>query len=100
MSLLIYISGDIFRENYRYNFSLCLSYSTTFEIGHINKDLNFNGFSRPLSGSAKGATGAVGVGRCSTGHSSGDVAGKYGAGFSLQKRYEAINSVDHPWLKI
>jgi hypothetical protein len=39
------------------------------------------------------------VGRFSTDHSSGDVAGKYGAGFSLQKRYEAINSVDHPWLK-
>ena len=33
-----------------------------------------------------------------TGHSSGDVAGKYGSGFSLQKRYEAINSVQHPWL--
>jgi hypothetical protein len=33
-----------------------------------------------------------------TGHSSGDVAGKYGSGFSLQKRYEAINSVKHPWL--
>jgi hypothetical protein len=48
MSLIIPISGDIFRENYRYNFSLCLSYSTTFEIGHINKDFNFNGFSRPL----------------------------------------------------
>ena len=53
MSLLIYISGDIFRENYRYNFSLCLSYSTTFEIGHINTDFNFNGFSRPLSGPLK-----------------------------------------------
>ena len=33
-----------------------------------------------------------------TGHSSGDVAGKYGSGFSLQKRYVAINSVKHPWL--
>ena len=33
-----------------------------------------------------------------TGHSSGDVAGKYGSGFSLQKRYEAINSETHPWL--
>ena len=33
-----------------------------------------------------------------TGQSSGDVAGKYGSGFSLQKRYEAINSVKHPWL--
>ena len=33
-----------------------------------------------------------------TSHSSGDVAGKYGDGFSLQKRYEAINSVKHPWL--
>lgn len=33
-----------------------------------------------------------------TGHSSGDVAGKYGSGFSLQKRYEAMNSVEHPWL--
>ena len=99
MSLLIPISGDIFRENYRYNFSLCLSYSTTFEIGHINKDFNFNGFSRPLSGSLKAQLG-LGVGRCSTCHSSGDVAGKYGVGFSLQKRYEAINSVDHPWLKI
>ena len=33
-----------------------------------------------------------------TGHSSGDVVGKYGDGFSLQKRYEAINSVKHPWL--
>ena len=33
-----------------------------------------------------------------TGHSSGDVAGKYGAGFSLQKRDEAIKSVEHPWL--
>ena len=63
MSLLIYISGDIFRENYRYNFSLCLSYSTTFEIGHINKDFNFNGFSRPLSGSLKAQQG-MGVGLC------------------------------------
>lgn len=33
-----------------------------------------------------------------TGHSSGDVAGTYGVGFSLQKRYEALNSVKHPWL--
>jgi len=31
----------------------------------------------------------------STGHSSGDVAGKYGAGISFRKGYEAINSVDH-----
>jgi hypothetical protein len=35
-----------------------------------------------------------------TSQSSGDVAGKYGVGFSFQKRYESINSVDHPWLKI
>ena len=34
-----------------------------------------------------------------TGHSSGDVAGKYGAGPSLAKRAEALNSVEHPWLK-
>ena len=34
-----------------------------------------------------------------TGHAAGDVAGKYGSGFSLQRRYEAINSVQHPWLK-
>lgn len=33
-----------------------------------------------------------------TGHAAGDVAGKYGSGFSLSKRYEAINSIDHPWL--
>jgi hypothetical protein len=32
-----------------------------------------------------------------TGYASGDVAGKYGAGVSLQKRYESINSVKHPW---
>ncbi len=62
MSLLIPISGDIFRENYRYNFSLCLSYSTTFEIGHINKDFNFNGFSRPLSGPLKAQQGLWGWG--------------------------------------
>jgi hypothetical protein len=31
-------------------------------------------------------------------HSSGDVAGKYASGFSLQKRYDAINSAKHPWL--
>jgi hypothetical protein len=35
-----------------------------------------------------------------TGHSSGDVAGKYGAGFSRQKRYGAINSVDRSWSNI
>ena len=34
-----------------------------------------------------------------TGHAQGDVAGKYGDGFSLERRYEAINSVSHPWLK-
>jgi len=28
----------------------------------------------------------------------GDVAGKYGSGFSLQKGYEAINSEKYPWL--
>ena len=62
MSLIIPISGDIFRENYRYNFSLCLSYSTTFEIGHINTDFNVNGFSRPLSGSLKAQLGLWGWG--------------------------------------
>ena len=34
-----------------------------------------------------------------TGHAQVDVAGKYGDGFSLERRYEAINSVSHPWLK-
>jgi integrase len=34
-----------------------------------------------------------------TDHAAGDVAGKYGSGFSLQRRYEAINSVKHHWLK-
>ena len=62
MSLIIPISGDIFRDNYRYNFSRYLSYSTTFEIGHINKDLNFNGFSSPLSGSLKAQLGLWGWG--------------------------------------
>lgn len=33
-----------------------------------------------------------------TGHSGGDVASNYGQGPSLRKRYEAINSVKHPWL--
>ena len=33
-----------------------------------------------------------------TGHSSGDVAGQYGSGPSLLVRYEAVNSVSHPWL--
>lgn len=32
-----------------------------------------------------------------TGHSSGDVAGKYGQGPSLKVRYEALSSVHHPW---
>lgn len=35
-----------------------------------------------------------------TGHSSGDVAGKYGEGPSLPRRLEAVNSVDHPWLRL
>lgn len=35
-----------------------------------------------------------------TGHSSGDVAGKYGEGHSLGHRLKALNSVDHPWLRI
>ena len=35
-----------------------------------------------------------------TGHAAGDVAGKYGAGFSLAKRYDAVNSVNHPWLTL
>ncbi len=34
-----------------------------------------------------------------TGHASGDVAGRYGQGPSLQNRYLAIASVEHPWLK-
>ena len=33
-----------------------------------------------------------------TGHSSGDVAGGYGSGPSLKVRYDALCSVDHPWL--
>lgn len=33
-----------------------------------------------------------------TGHSSGDVAGRYGQGPSLKTRYDAIASVAHPWL--
>ena len=33
-----------------------------------------------------------------TGHSQGDVAGGYGQGPSLKKRYEAIMSIQHPWL--
>lgn len=33
-----------------------------------------------------------------TGHSGGDVASKYGNGPSLQKRFEAINLISHPWL--
>jgi len=34
-----------------------------------------------------------------TGHSSGDVAGTYGSGPSLQIRADALNSVSHPWLE-
>lgn len=34
-----------------------------------------------------------------TGHSSGDVAGTYGAGPSLKVRQTAINKVEHPWLR-
>ena len=35
-----------------------------------------------------------------TGHSQGDVAGdRYGDGPSMQKRLEALNAVDHPWLQ-
>ncbi|MEO9574942.1 MAG: DUF6538 domain-containing protein [Roseobacter sp.] len=33
-----------------------------------------------------------------TGHSSGDVAGTYGTGPSLEVRREALDSVEHPWL--
>lgn len=33
-----------------------------------------------------------------TGHGSGDVAGDYGEGHSLEKRYEAINKVDISFL--
>ena len=33
-----------------------------------------------------------------TGHAAGDAAGRYGAGPSLQVRYDALNSVSHPWL--
>ena len=33
-----------------------------------------------------------------TGHAQGDVAGKYGAGPSLNKRLEVINKIKHPWL--
>ena len=33
-----------------------------------------------------------------TGHAQGDVAGKYGAGPSLNKRLEVINRIKHPWL--
>lgn len=33
-----------------------------------------------------------------TGHAQGDVAGGYGQGPSLKKRYEAIMSIQHPWL--
>jgi len=36
--------------------------NTTFEIGHINTDFNFNGFSRPLSGSLKAQLGLWGWG--------------------------------------
>lgn len=34
-----------------------------------------------------------------TGHSQGDEAGKYGTGPSLETKYQAVNSVNHPWLK-
>lgn len=34
-----------------------------------------------------------------TGHGQGDVAGKYGTGPSIRTRYEAIMSIDHPWLQ-
>ena len=33
-----------------------------------------------------------------TGHAQGDVAGKYGAGPSMQKRLEVVNKIKHPWL--
>lgn len=33
-----------------------------------------------------------------TGHAAGDAAGRYGDGPSLQVRYDALNSVEHPWL--
>lgn len=35
-----------------------------------------------------------------TGHAQGDVAGKYGAGPSLNKRLEVINKIKHPWLSV
>ncbi|AXI53780.1 hypothetical protein C1J05_04045 [Sulfitobacter sp. JL08] len=34
-----------------------------------------------------------------TGHGSGDVAGSYGSGPSLKVRADALNSVEHPWLR-
>jgi integrase len=34
-----------------------------------------------------------------TGHDQGDQAGDYGKGPSLKVRLDAVNSVDHPWLK-
>jgi len=34
-----------------------------------------------------------------TGHSQGGEAGKYGSGPSLETKYKAVNSVEHPWLK-
>lgn len=33
-----------------------------------------------------------------TGHGQGDQAGKYGTGPSIKTRYEAIMSIEHPWL--
>ena len=33
-----------------------------------------------------------------TGHSQGDVAGRYGSGPSLAKRLELMNRIEHPWL--
>jgi hypothetical protein len=33
-----------------------------------------------------------------TGYGQGDKTSKYGAGFSLEKRYEAINFVSHSWI--
>lgn len=35
-----------------------------------------------------------------TGHSQGDVAGRYGEGPALPFRLAAVNCVDHPWLRI
>lgn len=35
-----------------------------------------------------------------TGHSQGDVAGRYGEGPALPHRLKAVNSVDHPWLRV